>query len=736
MIKLMKKTSLILLTNLLLILCLVSSPVYSQDKERGIRLYEWSKQRLEERKKKQGQQEEAKETVEEKETAPAIPAVPEAIPDEKVEKAPAGPPPSIGEPQAVEVKEPAKKRRVLVDAGEDVSLFFDDADIFEVTHTIFGEILKVNYLIDPKVTGRITFRSVRPIKKNDLLSVVSILFRLNGVSIVEESGIYRIIPLTEVSKEPVEVGFGRSSESLKVSGRSLIQIIPLNFISSGDMKTILEPFLTKGAMITEVPGKNCLIVTDTDENMKRLLQIVETFDDEVFEDIKVEMFVFKNFNVRDIMDGLRGAFPLFPTDEKGALKVRILPLEKLNALLVVAPSEEYLKHVRKWVNLIDATFEGASPKIYVYPLQNSKAEHVSGILQQILFGGGKTAPAPKTTTTTTTKGASAPVQQSVSISPLEEPLVSPGTKIFPDEITNSLIILTTPSDYPLIEDAIKKIDIVPRQVLIEALVAEVTLGDSLEFGIEWFLKSHFSLNKTPLTGFTATGSDRLSFDVENPLSTTGFTFAAVDSADVVRGLLQSLATESKVKVIASPHLMASDNREAKIQVGKQVPVQTSTSTTAGGETITSIQYRDTGVVLSVKPQINEGGLVSLEIKQEVSSVDPEAGVSGNPIISNRMAETNIVVQDNQTIVIGGLIQENKSTVREGIPLLKDIPILGLLFGYTALANERTELVVMITPRVVRSIDESRIVTEEFTKKLKGLKDTFKTDIQSEGKPAR
>jgi len=625
----------------------------------------------------------------------------------------------------------------LLPASGSVSLFFDDADIYEVAHTIFGEILKVNYLIDPKVSGRITFRSVRPIKKTDLLPVVSTLFRLNGVSIVEEAGIYRIIPLTEISSEPVEVDFGRSSEALKVRGRSIIQIIPLNFVSSSDMKTILTPFLTKGATITEVPGRNLLIIADTDENMKRLLQIVETFDDEVFEDVKVEMFVFKNFNVRDVMDSLRGVFPLFPTDEKGALKVRILPIEKLNALLVVAPNEKYLEHIRKWVKLIDATFEGASPKIYVYPLQNSKADHVAEILQQILFGGGGNVPRSKTPAkgTKKTEGKSTPPAPPVrrpvsSISPLEEPLVSKGTKIFPDEITNSLIILTTPSDYPLIEEAIKKIDTVPRQVLIEVLVAEVTLGDKLRFGIEWFLKSHFNIGNTELTGFTGFGSDQLSFDTENPLSTSNFTFAAVDTADVVRGLLQSLASESKVKVLASPHILVSDNREAKIQVGKQVPVQTSTSTTASGETVTSIQYRDTGVVLTVKPQINESGLVSLEIKQEVSSVDPEAGVSGNPIISNRTAETNIVAQDKQTIVIGGLIQENESTVREGIPLLKDIPILGLFFGYTSKEKQRTELVVMITPRVVRSIDEAGLVTEEFQNKLKGLKNTLKTMTES------
>ncbi len=659
------------------------------------------------------------------------------------ERGPAPPEPKESAPERPE------RAKASSDGGENVSLFFDDADIFEVAHTIFGEILKVNYMIDPRVRGRITFRSVRPVRKADLLPIVSMLFRLNGVSIIEEAGVYRIIPLVNVSREPAEVGFGRSSEGLKVEGRSLIQIVPLNFVEASEMMTILEPFLSEGATMVEVPGKNCLIIADTDENLRRLLSIVETFDDELFEDVKVEMFVFKNLNVRDVIEDLKGAFPLIFSAEKESLKVRLITVEKLNALLVIAPSERYLEHVRKWVGIIDSTFEGARPRIYVYPLQNSKAEHVASILQKIFFGGQTSGPSVKAkvkgatpgkkktakTRGTTSGRKTTPAGKGLSYSPLEESLLTPGTGIFHDEVSNSLIILALPRDYPLITEVIKKLDQVPRQVLIEALVAEVTLTDKLQFGIEWFLQSKFDLNRLPLTGISGFGSSSLSFDPSAPLSESGFTFALIDSADLVRGLLQSLATESRVRVIASPHIMASDNREAKIQVGKQVPVQTSTSVTSGGETVYSVQYRDTGVVLTVKPRINDGGLVSLEITQEVSSVDPEAGVAGNPIISNRMAETNVVVQDGQTVVIGGLIQENTGTTREGIPLLMDIPVLGGLFGYSTDSTERTELIVLLTPRVVSTIDEAGVVTEEFRKKLKGLRDLFETGGQTPPSPA-
>jgi general secretion pathway protein D len=633
--------------------------------------------------------------------------------------------------------------------GEDISLFFDDADIFEVTHTVFGEILKVNYLIDPRVRGRITFRSVKPIKRKDLLSVISTLFRLNGVSIVEEGEIYRIIPLTGISREPVEIEYGRGSEKLRVSGRSLIQIVPLNFVSASDMKVILTPFLTEGAAITEVPEKNFLVISDTDENMRRLLQIVESFDDELFADIKVELFMFENLNVRDVIDDLRGAFPLLLTEEKDALKVRLIPIERMNSLLVVAPSERYIEHIRKWVDMIDTIFEGAKAKIYVYPLQNSTAEHVTGILQQIFLGGQGTVSTGKSTSITDPSSGNVksgdprtnPLSQSksskaVSVSPGEERLVTPGTRVFHDEVTNSLIILATPKDYAIIEEVIKQIDIVPRQVLIEVLVAEVRLIDELQYGIEWFLESRYTPGDTPLTGFSVFG-DRapdLEFDASNLLGQSGFTFAAIDAAGVLRGLLQTLASEAKAKVLASPQIMVSDNMEARIQVGDQVPVETGTSVTQGGETVTTIQYRDTGSVLDVKPHINEGGLVTLEVTQELSIVSTETGVKDNPIFSTRTTETHVVVHDGQTLIIGGLIQETGRSSRGGVPILKDIPVLGFLFGSNSSQDDRTELIILITPHVIKSINEASVVTNDFKQKLEGLRDLLETE--NAGMPPR
>lgn len=555
-----------------------------------------------------------------------------------------------------EVKPAAPSAKQLSVSKGKVSFFFDDVDMFEVIQSVFGEVLKVNYIIDPRVKGRVNFRTVAPIPISEVLSVMETILRLNGVGFVQENGLIRIVPIEVVSGELIYSQIGKE------------------------------------------PGS-----------------------------VAMELFTFKNLNIKDSLKDIENAAGI---SVNGA-RVRVLPMERLNGILVVASTKEQLDYVRKWVETFDAIFEGSRPEVFVYPVQNSNAKDVAGVLQQIFLGSkkepSKTPVKESPTASSTGKNPGQPAASSTaapasSVLSGGESLVSDITRIFPDEIANTIIIYATPKDYELISRTITKIDIVPRQVMIEALVAEVTLTDKLKFGIEWFLKSGFSANGTPLTGFTASGSDKLSFDPATPLGLSGFSFAAIDSAGLVRGLMQTLASESKVKVLASPHIMASDNREAKIQVGKQVPVQTSTTIAAGGESIASIQYRDTGVVLKVKPHINEGGLVSLEISQEVSSVDPESGVGNNPIISNRTAETNVVIQNGQTIVIGGMIQENKGTSREGIPILKDIPLLGYLFGYTSQSTDRTELVVMITPMVVKSSNEAKAMTDEFIKRTEGLKD--------------
>ncbi|MBI5074867.1 MAG: hypothetical protein HZB62_06835 [Nitrospirae bacterium] len=590
-----------------------------------------------------------------------------------VPKSPSEPQQTLTAPSKVTVAEAA------VIQGN-VSFNFDDADIFEVAKTVFGDVLRVNYIIDSRVTGRVNFRTVTPIAKSDVLSVMEVIFRLSGIGFLVEEGLYRIVPINEVSRELVFSQVGKE------------------------------------------PGN-----------------------------VAMELFTFKNLNLKDSMKDIENALGL---SVKGG-KIRVLPIYRLNALLVVASTKEQLDYVRKWVTTFDQIFNGAKPKVYVYPVQNSKAANVATLLQEIFLGvkaPGQTSSSSKNVQQAS-RSSSEPAKPQTSAggnvqSPAQSPpalsmtpsggesLVSEVTRIFPDEIANSIIILATPEDYELISETIMKIDVVPRQVMIEALVAEIKLTDDMTFGLAWSLKTDLKINRDiNLDGNLGFNSSKLSkLDVS---SLAGFAFAGVDSAGVVRTLLESLASDAKVKVLASPHILVSDNREAKIQVGDQVPIATSQTNVAGTTDIqTTIQYKDTGIILKVKPQINEGGLVALDVSQEVSNFSTQKILgSDQVVISKREAATNLVIQDGQTIVIGGLIREDSSKSRDGIPFLSKIPLLGYLFGSTSDKYTSTELVILITPRVIRNQAEAARVSSDYMRKAKKTRqeiDRFRSTNESDG----
>jgi type II secretory pathway component GspD/PulD (secretin) len=589
---------------------------------------------------------------------PSIPPAEVKPPEVKGEASgqPIVPPPSEVKPPEVQEEVPVKPAPPKpVRKPADVSFFFDDADVYEVIQTIFGEVLKVNYIVDPKIKGRVNFRTTTPIPKDDVLSVMEIILRLNGIAVVEEKGLYRIIAITDIPKEPAPIRFGRDPNAVELKGVAIVQVVQLQYISSTEIIKILTPLLSQGGSVLDVPP-NFLIIADTDANVKRLLQVVEIFDSE---------------------------------------KLKL-----------------------------------ARPQVFVYAAQNGKAKDIAAMLQQIFLGAKPATPAPTTQPTTTPRTTTPAPVAAPSPSPRSgesvggEALVSEATKIFADEITNTIIILATPEDFATIADAIKKIDIVPRQVMIEAMIAAVTLTDDLNFGVSWLIQ-----NDIKITGLKPFGNDdtvtlRGPLALNAPIPSSTFSFAAIDEAGRTKLLLQALASEDKVKILASPHILVLDNREASIQIGSQVPIATSTLTTGetvGGAVTSSIQYKDIGIILKVKPQVNESGLVSLEISQEVSKLGSTVVIADQSYqgIDKTEAKTNLVSRDGQTIIIGGLIREDVFRTRTGIPFLSEIPILGYLFGSTINKSIRNELIILLTPHVMRNMQEAKDITSDYVNRFTG-----------------
>jgi len=598
---------------------------------------------------------------------PAVPASPDAS---KV--APAARP-SADAPRAIPSRRGSPSQRISVGgAGGGSTFFFDDADVFEVVQTVFGDVLQLNYIIDPQVKGRVNFRTTSQIPREKILPIMEIILRLNGIAVVEESDLYRIIPIGNISREPAPIRFGKDPGSVDLKGTSLIQIVPLMFVNSSEMMNILQPLLTQGGTIYDLPKRNVLMIADTDANIRRLLQVVKMFDED---------------NYRSVYQ----------------------------------------------------------QKIYIYPLQNSKADHVSKILSSLLLGasGGGSVGGSRSGVTSVTgakpagtsspgaaAGAPAPA---VPASPFAggqssaDSVVAVGTKIYPDEVTNSVVIYASPGDYALILAALKQLDSIPRQVMIEAIVASVELTDNLTLGVRW------NVGNVKVSAFGKHVAGPLGFsNLPNPFApggnTSTFAYTGLDSANNVRLAIEALAEDNKAKILSSPHILVADNREARIQVGQQIPIATATTTTPLGTgsgtvntTSSSIQYKDTGTILKVKPQVNDSGLISLEITQEVSAAKtvPVLGTD-QYVISKSEVSTNMIAQDGQTIVIGGLVTETVDYGRSGIPLLSKIPVLGYLFGQTTDKTVRQELVILLTPRVVRDQREAAKVTSDYFEMFKNL----------------
>jgi len=529
-----------------------------------------------------------------------------------------------------------------------VTLNFDDADVFTIIQTIFGNVLRANYVVDPRIKGRVTFRAVAPVPIENVLPLMEVILRLNGIGVVDESGLYRLVPIGDISKEPSPVSYGRDPEKIQVKGKALLQVVPVIYVQSADVLKLITPFASSNAVLIDVPKGNQIIIVDTDANIKRMLKLVEIFDNERLQKKK--------------------------------------------------------------------------PQVFVYQVQNSKAKDIAQVLQQTFLDGRTSTGAPVSSGTGAgtqtalppagTGGASGASQGAhYQISTGTQILISDFTKFIPDEVTNSIIILSTPDEYALIKGTIEKIDTIPRQVIIEGLIAQVTLTDNLSMGLSAWIKGN--IGNVNIGG--GVGGASLTGNITTP-SGTGLTLYGIDGVGNLQFLIASLATDSRAKLLATPHILVSDNKEARIQIGQQVPLVT--SETYGSTTVApqrTIQYRDIGIILKVKPRVNEGGLVNLELYQEVSTYDTIALYAGETqiILNKNDATTNVAVQDGQTIVIGGLIREDTTKSKSGIPLFSKIPFLGWIFGSWLDNKQRTEIIILLTPRVVKNQKDAGDMTNRY-----------------------
>ncbi len=636
-------------------------------------------------------------------------------------------------------------------AGSGVVFNFDNADLYEVIR-VMSEIMKINYIVDPKVRGAVNIHTSGQISAGDVFPIFQSILRLNGATAVRRDGVYEIVPLGDAKKLPIPPSVTREQKKPPSDERYTIQIIVLKYIPVSEVSKMIKPFLSDGADIVEHPPNNILIIGDLASNVKKCVDIINLFDVDIFADLRVRIYPILNADVNEVAKEMERIFTSFEVSTKSGRGVGITftPILRINSLLVVSSIPNIFEKVEGWLKELDRIpGEGSKLSVFVYYVQNAKAKDLADVLKEVFVKAkekkGEKAAAPAETTPRGVKPAPTPTAPAAPGKEEAGGIPEGEIGIVVDEPTNSLIIKAFHRDYRAILETIKKLDIYPKQVLIEVLLAEVTLDEENKFGIEWakLVSSHSRgegqgavFQSQPPSQSTTDTSGNTSTTFLNPFNATlvsaGLRYAIVEFGGRLSAAIDLAASQDRLKVISSPHIIASNNKEAKIQVGSSQPILTSTYTTPGVTSATgsgvvegTIEYKDIGIILSLTPRISDGGLVSLEINIEDSTVNTSAIPLGNltnvPVFGKKTAKTILSVMEGQTIILGGLISEQKEKITSGIPLLSKIPLIGGIFGFQDYKKKRDELILLMTPHIISNQSTSDAVTREFKDKVESMK---------------
>lgn len=636
---------------------------------------------------------------------------------------------------------PGKRHQFAKITGEDLVLNFENADLTEVVAIILGNLLKVDYVLNPMISGKVSLKTTRPMKADDVLAILESILRMHGAAMMVEEGLYKIVPMDIALRGSYMPQIAEHGEDIP-AGYS-VRLIPLRYISVLQMEKMLEPFASPDTVFRVDVDRNILVLAAPGIELNRLLDTVDLFDVDWLKGKSVGLFRLGFVDADVLADELK---TVFGNEAGGPLEgiLNFVPISRLNALLVMTTQPEYLDKAARWIERFDKGND-AGQNIYVYYLQNGKAVDVANVLTNLFMNQGRrsqtqgrVAPGRTATTVRNTAGSAAQnknkalAQARQARMPNKKPQTSSlrasqnmageqDIRIVADEMNNALLIRASESEYRMIKAALRKLDIVPLQVLIEATIAEVTLTDDLRFGLQWFFN-------TGSLGNGDSGTIRLASGDDGSLAPTFPGFAGVinNSSGGIRGVLDTLEGVTTVNVISSPHLMVLDNQTAELKVGTEVPVvtQQQQSTDANNSNlVNTVQFKDIGVILQVTPRISSDGTISMEIEQEVSNVVRSIN-SGEltPTISQKSVKSSIVSQSGETIVLGGLISDEETKTRNGLPLVSKIPVLGNLFSRTEVNKARTELLILISPKIIRNASEARRITEELRDRLQGIKE--------------
>ncbi len=636
------------------------------------------------------------------------------------------------------------------------TLNFESAPIANVAKAVLGDILGVSYEIDPRAQGSVTLATGRPISKKDVLFVLENGLRANNLVMIRDGAGYRIAPLgdgapgsTDVAgSDGTQAGYGMS-------------VIPLQYVSGPTIAKLLEGFAARPGAIRTDPSGRLLMVVGTGPERQSAVDTVRSFDVDWLRGQSVGMYPVHNSEPDPIVSELE---KVMDSGESGLGHglVKFQAVARQNAILVVAAKPDLLRAASRWIERLDLP-TGASAGVTVYKVHYGDAKQMAALLQNIFLGGGgagedageQTAPSSgasslsaterltggatnngssssssssPTSNASASSGSSSSSNSKSSSSPFGSvattaltsafgsqgnsgPAILPGVRITPDVSTNSLLIYANAESYRTIERALNQLDRPRMQVAIDVTIAEVTLNDQLNYGVQYYLTNNAGSLINSATGQPTAGIGA------NP----GFN-VFVGGATTPNVIINALHALTDVKILSNPSLVVVDNEKASLEVGDQVPITTGSATvlSANNAVVNTVEYQNTGIILHVQPHVSPNDNVTLAIEQEISSVPNNGSSTTNltPTISERKVDSVISVNSGQTVVLAGLVSDTRNKSRSGIPVLDQLPLVGGAFSTTGVSDARTELVVMIHPQVIHSGVDAAEVAEQLRAKMR------------------
>jgi general secretion pathway protein D len=669
-------------------------------------------------------------------------------------------------------------KRAPPGAGEtgEVTFNFEGESLHAVVKAILGDFLQQNYVIAPGVQGTVTFSTAKPLRGDQALSILEMLLRWNNATLVWQDGRYTILPVAQALPGNLTP---RSGPAANARGYE-VRAVPLQYISALEMEKLIKPYAKPEGIVNVDPARNMLVLAGTRAELENYMQTIQVFDVDWLEGMSVGVFPLQQAEAAKTVTELEKIFGTGSNTPMAGM-FRFMPLEGINAVMVITPQPKYLDAIEEWMMRLDLGGGEAGQRLYVYDVKNVKASDLASTLSDIFGGGsggsGASRPANPSgdnlmpglePVQIRTVGSSGDVSPSAGVEKQSDvsnqnttarrdsrngdapsgtdggPVVdsaggialgaSDEVRVSAVEESNALLVRATSGQWESIRRVIERLDTIPLQVHIEAQIVGVALTDELRYGVSWFFENGIAgtvggddegEGGTPISGLLPLARAQNGWGDHSGSVTpggVGWTFIGPDAVAIV----SALDKVSDTVVLSAPSLVVLNNKTANINVGTQIPITssfTNNGTTGGvnNGTQSYVQFRQTGITLNVTPRVNPGGLVFMEVSQEESApVGDATPENPNVPVSNRSIETEVAVQSGQTLVLGGLIKTEDIKSNSGLPGLSRLPLIGGLFGTKGSSLSRTELLVLITPRVIRDAAESRRLTEEYSRRFRGM----------------